>query len=275
MENPRPEKIAVVDEVRDKIETADATVVTEYRGLSVTQMAGLRKSLKALGGDFKVFKNTLVRRAVSGTTSEGLADHLTGPTAIAFVDGDVSAVAKALRDFAKDNPALVIKGGILDGSALSSADLKALADLPSRDVLLARFAGLLASPMQKLAGLLKAVPTNFAYGLSALIESRPSEAAPVVAEAPAQAAPEAEEAPIEAAAEEPAAEAVAEEAPTETPSESAEEPAPEAVAEEAPIEAAAEEPVAEETAAEEAEAQEAPAAEEAPATDEAPAESAE
>ena len=254
MENPRPEKIAVVDEVRDKIETADATVVTEYRGLSVTQMAGLRKSLKALGGDFKVFKNTLVRRAVSGTTSEGLADHLTGPTAIAFVDGDVSAVAKALRDFAKDNPALVIKGGILDGSALSSADLKALADLPSRDVLLARFAGLLASPMQKLAGLLKAVPTNFAYGLSALIESRPSEAAPVVAEAPAQAAPEAEEAPIEAAAEEPAAEAVAEEA---------------------PIEAAAEEPVAEETAAEEAEAQEAPAAEEAPATDEAPAESAE
>jgi len=247
MENPRPETIAVVDEVRDKIETADAAVVTEYRGLTVTEMAGLRKSLKALGGDFKVFKNTLVRRAVTGTTSESLADHLTGPTAIAFVDGDVSAVAKALRDFAKDNPALIIKGGILDGSTLSAGDLKALAELPSREVLLARFAGLLASPMQSFASLLKAIPTNFAYGLSALIESRPGEPAPVVEQAPAEEAP--------------AAEAVTQEA--------------EAVAEETPIEAAAQEPVAEETATEEAEPTEAPVTEEAPATDEAPAESAE
>jgi len=240
MENPRPEKIAVVDEVRDKIEAADAAVVTEYRGLTVTEMAGLRKSLKALGGDFKVFKNTLVRLAISGTSNEGLSDHLTGPTAIAFVEGDVSAVAKALRDFAKENPALVIKGGILEGSTLSASDLKALADLPSREVLLARLAGLLASPMQQFASLLKAVPQNFAYGLSALIESRPAEAAPAAAEAPAD-----------------------------------ETPAPEAATEQAPVEASAEEVVADEPAAEEVEAAEAPATDEAPTTDEAPAESAE
>jgi len=101
-----------------------------------------------------------------------------GPTAIAFVNGDVSAVAKALRDFAKATPTLVVKGGVLDGKALSLKDLTALADLPSRDVLLARFAGLLASPMTTMAGLLKAIPQNFAYGLSALIDSKGGAPAP-------------------------------------------------------------------------------------------------
>jgi large subunit ribosomal protein L10 len=101
-----------------------------------------------------------------------------GPTAIAFVNGDVSAVAKALRDFAKSTPTLVVKGGVLDGKALSLKDLTALADLPSRDVLLARFAGLLASPMTTMAGLLKAIPQNLAYGLSALIDSKGGAPAP-------------------------------------------------------------------------------------------------
>ncbi len=170
MANPRPEKVAVVDEVRQRLEAADASVVTEYRGLSVTELADLRRSLAAAGGDYKVFKNTLVRRAVAGGAHELLEPLLSGPTAIAFVHGDVSAVAKALRDFSRTNPALVVKGGLLDGSLLSSGDLGALADLPARDVLLAQVAGTIAAPLRQLAGLLQALPRNLAYGLSALVE---------------------------------------------------------------------------------------------------------
>ena len=162
MDNPRPDKSAVVDEVRERAEVANASVVAEYRGLTVAEMAELRRSLRTAGGDFKVFKNTLVRLAISGTAHEPLSDLLVGPTGIAFIEGDVSAVAKALKDFAAANPALIVKGGVLDGSALDASTLKALADLPSREVLLARLAGLIASPMTSLAGLMKAIPQSFA-----------------------------------------------------------------------------------------------------------------
>jgi len=236
MDNPRPEKIAVIDEVRGRAEESTASVAAEYRGLTVAEMAQLRRSLRAVGGDFKVFKNTLVKRAISGTAHEPLSDLLTGPTGIAFVQGDVSAVAKALKEFAAANPALVVKGGVLDGAALDAKALKALADLPSREVLLARLAGLIASPMTSLAGLMKAVPQSFAYGLKALIESKPAEAAPA-AEAPA-----AEETSSEVA---PEADAVAEEAPQE------EAPAAEEVAsDDAPVDAAAHDTPAEEAQAE-------------------------
>jgi large subunit ribosomal protein L10 len=110
--------------------------------------------------------------AIDGGEYQPLAEYLSGPSALTFVQGDVSAVAKALRDFARANPLLVIKGGLADGSLLSSADLAALADLPPRDVLLARLAGALAAPMQQMAGLLQALPRNLAYGISALIEQR-------------------------------------------------------------------------------------------------------
>src|ERR1700728_4951999 len=171
MENPRPEKVAVVEEVRGRLATANASVVTEYRGLTVAQLAELRKSLAAVG-DYKIYKNTLVRLAIAGSEYEELADVLSGPTAIAFVNGEISAAAKTLRDFARANPALVLKGALIAGSTLSTQDLTRLADLPSRDVLLARFAGALAAPLQQLAGLLQALPRNLAYGLSALIEAR-------------------------------------------------------------------------------------------------------
>jgi len=202
MEEPRPEKIAVIDEVRERLEGSSASVVTEYRGLTVAEMADLRKNLRAVGGDYKVFKNTLVRRALQGTANESLAEFLVGPTAIAFVEGDPSAVAKALKDFSTANPALVIKGGVFEGSPLTAAALKTLADLPSREVLLSQLAGLFASPMQQLAGLMKAIPQSFAYGLKALIETKPAEApatspepeAPVASEEPAPSAPE--EAPV-------------------------------------------------------------------------------
>jgi large subunit ribosomal protein L10 len=172
MSKVRPDKVATVDEVKSKVAGTSTAVVTEYRGLTVSQISRLRRQLRTLGADYKVFKNTLVLRAISGTSVEPIGEFLQGPTAIAFVDGDVSAVAKALRDFAKESPKLIVKGGVTDGKLLSTKDLSALADLPSRDVLLAQLAGLLASPLRTMAGLLKAVPQNFAYGLSALIESK-------------------------------------------------------------------------------------------------------
>ena len=171
MENPRPEKVAVVEEVRGRLASANASLVTEYRGLSVAQLAELRRNLAAVG-DFKVYKNTLVRLAIAGSEYEELSGLLSGPTAIAFVSGEISAAAKALRDFARSNPALVVKGGMVGGSTLSDQDFVRLAELPSRDVLLARIAGGLAAPLQQLAGLIQALPRNLAYGLSALLEQR-------------------------------------------------------------------------------------------------------
>jgi large subunit ribosomal protein L10 len=226
MGDPRPEKVAVVDEVKQMLADADGAMLTEYRGLDVAALADLRRALRDAGGEYKIYKNTLVRLAARDAGLE-IDDLLTGPTAIAFVGdkadgsaGDVAAVAKALKDFAKTNDALVIKGGVVDDQLLSADDLKALAELPSRDVLLSMLAGALQAPMAKFAGLLAAVPRDFAYGLQALIEKGggPDAAAdaPVTEEAPAEDA--AEEAPAEDAAEEPgeAAEANATEETTET-----------------------------------------------------------
>jgi large subunit ribosomal protein L10 len=200
----REHKVEVVDEVKTRLGAASASIVSEYRGLSVTELADLRHALSAAGGDYKIFKNTLVRRAVDGSEYQPLADYLSGPSALTFVQGDVSAVAKALRDFSRTNPHLVIKGGLADGSLLTSADLAALADLPSREVLLARLAGALAAPMQQMAGLLQALPQNLAYGISALIEQREEGGeAPAEGDAPESAAVAeaegAEAAPMEAA----------------------------------------------------------------------------
>ena len=228
MDNPRAEKVAVVDEVRQRLEESAASVVTEYRGLTVADLAELRRNLRAAGGDYKVFKNTLVRLAIAGGPHQPLEDLLTGPTAITFVQGDVSAVAKALREFSRANPHLIVKGGLIAGDVLSSGELGALADLPSRDVLLARFAGALQAPLAQLAGLLQALPRDFAYGLSALLDEKGGapEAPTAEADAPAEvAAPEAEAAP-EVEADGPA-EAAA-------PDASASEVAPEAEADAAP-----------------------------------------
>ena len=170
MENPRSDKVAVVDEVKDRLESSSAAILTEYRGLTVKEIATLRRSLTAAGGDYKIYKNTLVRFAVRDKGIEGLEELLVGPTAIAFVDGDAAAVAKALRDFARTNPNLVVKGGLLGTGVLSAAETTALAELPSREVLLAQLAGAIAAPMQQFAGLLQALPRNMAYGLKALID---------------------------------------------------------------------------------------------------------
>jgi large subunit ribosomal protein L10 len=171
-ENPRAEKVAVVEEITAKLQAADAVFVTEYRGLSVGQLAGLRRALKPAGGEYKVYKNTLARFAAQNAGLDGLADHLVGPSGIVFAAGDIAATAKALRDAAKSNPLLVIKGGSMGSTVLSAKDVEALAELPSRDTLLAMFAGALQAPLVKTAGLLQAMPRNFAYGLKALIDQK-------------------------------------------------------------------------------------------------------
>jgi len=172
MENPRPEKVAVVAEVTEKLSNAEAVLLTEYRGMTVAQLAALRRALRPAGAEYKVYKNTLVRRAADEAGFADLNDQLVGPTAITFVTGDVAAAAKALRDFGRTNPLLVIKGGALGTKVVSTADVQALADLPPRDVLLAQLAGAFQAPMAKMAGLLQALPRNFAYGLKALIDQK-------------------------------------------------------------------------------------------------------
>ena len=172
MENPRQEKVDVVTEIRGKLEAADAAFLTEYRGLSVGALAALRVTLRQSGAEYKVYKNTLARFAARDAGIDGLDELLVGPTGITFVSGDVAAAAKALRDLARTNPMLVIKGGSLGKDVLSAKDVEALADLPSREVLLAQFAGALQAPLVKTAGLLQALPRNMAYGLKALIEQK-------------------------------------------------------------------------------------------------------
>lgn len=168
MDDPRPEKVAVVDEVRQRFDESDAAILTEYRGLKVKELAALRRSLAPAGGEYKIYKNTLVRFAARDAGLAELEPMLEGPTAIAFVRGDAAAVAKSLRDYSRTQPLLVIKGGVLGDKVLTPAETSALAELPSREVLLARLAGAFAAPMQQLAGLLQALPRNLAYGLAAL-----------------------------------------------------------------------------------------------------------
>ena len=174
---PRPEKVAIVEEIVSKFGTAQAVFVSEYRGLTVGHLAGLRGALRVSDAEHKVYKNTLARLAVRKVGLEGLEEHLVGPSAITFVRGDIAGAAKALRDTSRTNPLLVLKGGALGTNLLTADDIRALADLPSRDELLALLAGAFQAPLVKTAGLLQALPRNFAYGLSALIEQRETAAA--------------------------------------------------------------------------------------------------
>jgi large subunit ribosomal protein L10 len=193
MENPRPDKVAVVTEVRERFEAADAALLTEYRGMSVKALHDLRKQLRPNGADYKVYKNTLVRLAARGVGVGAVEPMLTGPTAIAFVKGDAAAIAKTLRDYARTNPNLVVKGGLLGTKVLSASDVEALADLPPRDVLLAQLAGAFQAPLAKFASLLQALPRNFAYGLKALIDQRGGDAATTGGADPAATEPAATE----------------------------------------------------------------------------------
>ena len=164
----RADRVAAVTELTDRFRESDSVVLTEYRGLSVSQLRALRQSL----GDnatFSVVKNTLTKIAVSEVgLQDQLAPLLSGPSAIAFVGGDVVEAAKGLRDFSRDNPALVIKGGVLDGKALTPDEITRLADLEPREVLLAKLAGAMTASMSRAAAVLNALPTQVAQLLEAL-----------------------------------------------------------------------------------------------------------
>jgi len=168
----RPEKVAAVAEIRERLAESDAAVLTEYRGLKVSELAALRGALRPAGTDFKIFKNTLARRAAEEAGLGELVPMLEGPTAIAFIKGDAVIAAKALRDFGKTNAALIVKGGLLGTKVLGAGDVTALADVEPREVLLARLAGGFQAPMVKAAGLFQAFTRNMAYGIKALIDQR-------------------------------------------------------------------------------------------------------
>ncbi|CAN5860702.1 50S ribosomal protein L10 [soil metagenome] len=172
----KPEKIGAVAEIANRFQTSSAAVLTEYRGLTVAQLTELRRSLGA-GSSYAVVKNTLTKRAAHDVGLTGLDALLSGPTAIAFVSGDPVVAAKGLRDFARANPLLIIKGGILDGAPISAADLTRLADLESREVLLGRLAGAMKGNLTKAAGLFQAPLSQMARLAQALADKRSDERA--------------------------------------------------------------------------------------------------
>jgi large subunit ribosomal protein L10 len=218
-------KSAVIDDITNRLQSAEASVLTEYRGLTVTDLATLRAALRPAETDYKIYKNTLARRAAADAGLTELAEWLEGPVAIAFVrpDGDAVVAAKALRDFARGNPNLVLKGGMLGPRILTVRDVETLADVPPRAELLGRLANGFQAPLVRAAGLFQAFTRNFAYGLKAYIDTRPaeesrSEEAPEAAAAEAPAEPEA--APAKAATAE--TETTAEAEPTEAPAQETE-----------------------------------------------------
>lgn len=216
----RPNKAATVAELADHFRTSSAAVLTEYRGLTVAQLKTLRRTLGSTV-TYAVVKNTLTKIAAQEAGVTGVDQLLAGPSAIAFVKGDAVEAAKTIRSFAKENPALVIKGGIMDGKPLTAADVQKIADLESREVLLSKLAGAMKAKQSQAAALFAAPLSKTARALGALqakVEADPSAAA-------AASAPAAE------AAETPAAEAAVESAPAESAVEEAPE-TPEAAVEE-------------------------------------------
>jgi large subunit ribosomal protein L10 len=187
----RLDKAAAVAELTEHFRSANATVLTEYRGLTVAQITSLRRSL-GRETTYAVAKNTLAKRAASQAGLDGLDGLFTGPTALAFVSGDPVEAAKGLREFAKAHPALVIKGGVFEGRPISAAEVNRLADLESREVLLAKLAGAMKANLSKAAALFQAPLAQAVRTVAALQDKRAAaEGGSAEAEAPAEASAEA------------------------------------------------------------------------------------
>ena len=193
----RAEKQAAVAEIVDSFNDAAGAVLTEYRGLTVKELQDLRRSLGE-NADYAVVKNTLAKLAATEVGISGFDDLLTGPTAIAFIKGDVVEAAKGLRDFAKTNPALVIKGGILDGNLLDAKEIAKLASLESREVLLAKLAGAMLASLSQTVYLLNA-PLAQTARLAGALQAKVAAETPETPETPEEPEAAAEEAPAEVA----------------------------------------------------------------------------
>lgn len=168
----KSKKASLVEEVQGKFSRANATFIAEYKGIKAQDMNEFRASLRKASMDFKVVRNTLARRAVAGTAIESVAEQLKGATAIAFSYGDAAQAAKTLVQFAKDQPKLVLKLGTLGDKVITAAEIKGLAELPSREVLLAKMLGSMKAPMTGIAGVLAGVPRKLLYALNAVKDQK-------------------------------------------------------------------------------------------------------
>ena len=206
---PNASNVAEVEAIKGRLEGSVAALLTEYRGLKVAELGELRASLRGSSTEYRVLKNTLTSIAVRQAGYEDLVGLLQGPTAVAFVHGDPVQAAKDLAEFARSHPALIVKGGVLDGKVLGADEVRRLATLESREVLLARLAGLLQASAQQTVNLLAAPLRQVATMTAALRDKTPGEPAePAPAEeAPAEDAPAAETAAAPEAGEASAAEA--------------------------------------------------------------------
>jgi large subunit ribosomal protein L10 len=173
----KSQKAAVIEELEGQIRDATALIVTDYRGLSVGAISEVRNGLRPLDATFRVSKNTLARIAAERAGSDGLADLLTGPTAIAFCKGDPAAVAKKLSDVARETRILRLKGALVEGQALDEAGVRRLATLPPREALQGQVVGIIAAPLQGLVSLLAAAPREFVVVLDQIIQKKQAEAA--------------------------------------------------------------------------------------------------
>ena len=171
----RPEKEAVVAEVHEKLTKSQAVVLVDFRGLTVEEATELRKNLRAAGVELRVVKNTLTKLAAQKAELPGLETYLEGPTALAFGYQDPVAPAKILAEFAKDHKKLELKGGVLEGRVIDQAEVKALAELPSREVILGQLAGLLQAPIRNLVYVLSAPIRNTAYVVEAIRKKQAGE----------------------------------------------------------------------------------------------------
>ena len=224
----RDQKEQVVEELTARLKAADTLLVADYRGLTMPQIDDLRSRLLESGARFTVVKNTLTRRAAEAAGTEALLTLLDGPSAIAFLeaDGDMVAAAKALADSARETNVLEIRGGILQGRAMTADEVQSLAKLPPEEVLRGQVLGAIVAPLTALAGLLSAPLQNLVGLIDARIDQLGGEEAEAAPEPAAEAAP-AEEEEAQAAEEAPAEEAPAEEAPSEQEPVAGEEPATE------------------------------------------------
>lgn len=186
---PRPEKVQAVADIKEQIEAAEAVFVTEFRGLTVTQLQGLRASLRAAGAEYKVVKMTLARLAAAELEITGIDEYLVGPTALAFANTDPVAAAKALKDVGDGNEKFVIKAGILSGEVILPEQVKKLASIEPREVLLAKIAGAAKAPLYKGAGMFASFTRNAATMMSQLLEKKESGDLTPSGDAPAESAP--------------------------------------------------------------------------------------
>ncbi len=170
----KEEKIRLVSELQDKFEKAKGIVFTDYRGLNVEEITGLRKSLRSVAVEYKVIKNTLAKRAAEGTPVDAAKDLLSGPVGIAVGYDDPVLVVKKVLAFSKENEKLEIKGGVVEGGFCTIDQIRAIADLPPREVQLAMLVGAMQSPLRTMAGLLNATLTQFMYALEALKQKKES-----------------------------------------------------------------------------------------------------